>query len=64
MGLEAKWTLVAEAREYRKTLALEQAMKRDADLRSRWVADQETFENSHEDEELMEEVEALSEGEG
>ena len=62
MGLEARWTLTAEAKDYRETLALEKAMKVDAGLRRKWVADQEAFESSPEDEELMEEVEAVASG--
>jgi len=37
LGLSAKWTMVSEAREYRETLSLEEAIKADATLRENWV---------------------------
>lgn len=61
MGLDVKWTITAEAREYRDTLALEQAMKQDATMKRRWVAEQQAFEDRQIDEELVEEIEALPE---
>jgi hypothetical protein len=64
MGLEAKWTIAAEAREYRETLALEEAMKVDADLKRRWVAEQVAYESRGLDEELLEEVGAMAEENG
>lgn len=60
MGLQAVWTLEAEASQYRETLALEQAMRTNQDLKSQWLQDQATFDftdESLEDAEL-EEVEA------
>ena len=62
LGLEAVWTLTAEAAQYRETLALEQAMKTDADLKRKWMEEQNKFEL--EDESLdesdreLEEIEA------
>jgi F0F1-type ATP synthase membrane subunit b/b' len=43
LGLESSWTLTAEAAQYRETLALEQAMKTDAELRQKWLQEQVTF---------------------
>jgi hypothetical protein len=37
LGLIAKWTIAAEAREYRETLALEEAIKADASLQDGWI---------------------------
>lgn len=56
LGLEAKWTLTADAAQYRETLALEQAMISDADLRKKWTAEQEAFEDRAVDEEESEEL--------
>src|SRR5262249_1119322 len=62
LGLDAWWTLTAEAAQYRETLALEQAMKTDTELRRKWLEEQATF--SFDDESLgevgqeLEEVEA------
>lgn len=36
-GLSAKWTMAAEAREYRETLAIERAIKEDPAKRDAWV---------------------------
>jgi len=63
MGLEATWTLDAEATQYRETLALETAMKTDLELKSKWLEDQATFNFQDEEEadaleEELEEVEA------
>lgn len=35
-GLNASWTMIADAAEYRETLAIEEAMKNDPDARRRW----------------------------
>jgi T5orf172 domain/Domain of unknown function (DUF4041) len=48
MGLESSWTLTAEAAQYRATLALEQAMKTDAELKRKWLEQQNTFDVSDE----------------
>ncbi len=69
MGLKARWTIEAEAREFRETLALEQAMTEDVELRTRWMADQEAYENARGsidetdedgDEESMDEEDAMT----
>lgn len=52
LGLESSWTLAAEAAQYRETLALEQAIKTDAELRQKWLEEQATFK--FEDESLDE----------
>ncbi len=44
LQLEATWTLTADAAQYRETLALEQAMKSDSELRRKWLAEQATFD--------------------
>ena len=46
LGLEASWTLTAEAAQYRETLALEQAMKTDAELKQKWLEEQATFNST------------------
>jgi hypothetical protein len=60
LGIEAAWTLAAEASQFRETLALEQAMKDDAGLRRKWLEEQATFnfgdESPEEIEEELEEV--------
>jgi hypothetical protein len=62
LGLETSWTLSAEAAQYRETLALEQAMKTDADLKRKWLEEQNTFsvddESLDEADRELEEVEA------
>jgi hypothetical protein len=62
LGLDASWTLAAEAAQYRETLALEQAMKTDTELRRRWLQEQTTFnfdeESLQEAEQELEEVDA------
>ncbi|QDV38318.1 hypothetical protein ElP_62700 [Tautonia plasticadhaerens] len=68
MGLQARWTLTAEAREYKETLTLENAMRDDPQLRSKWLEEQAALEQSavlgdeEEDDSIIEEegeVEAL-----
>jgi T5orf172 domain/Domain of unknown function (DUF4041) len=62
LGLETSWTLSAEAAQYRETLALEQAMKTDADLKRKWLEEQNTFsvddESLDEADRELEQVEA------
>jgi T5orf172 domain/Domain of unknown function (DUF4041) len=62
LGLETSWTLSAEAAQYRETLALEQAMKTNADLKRKWLEEQNTFnvddEPLDEADQELEEVEA------
>jgi hypothetical protein len=40
LGLEAKWTMAAEAREYRETLAIEEAIKDNPAKREAWAKGQ------------------------
>jgi hypothetical protein len=62
LGIEGTWTLESEATQYRETLALEEAMRSNGDLRTKWLADQATFSLKDEDledaEQELEEVEA------
>ena len=44
LGITAKWTLTAEAREYRETLAIEKALKEDPEKGREWLASQERYE--------------------
>lgn len=49
-GLNAKWTMVAEASEYRETLAIEERMKNDPEAQRQWSAFYERIaqdENNH-----------------
>lgn len=41
LGIEAKWTMVAEAKQYRESLAIEEAMKNDKELEQEWLEYQE-----------------------
>jgi len=58
MGLNGTWTIESAASEYRETVALEQAMDSDADVRRKWLDQQATFNfgagSFDEDEELEE----------
>jgi hypothetical protein len=62
LGIAASWTLMAEAAQYRETLALEQAMKSDKELKRKWLEEQATFnfdeESLEEADQELEEVEA------
>ena len=61
LGIEVSWTLTADAVQYRETLALEQAMKTDTDVKRKWLDEQTTFtfdESLEEAEQELEEVEA------
>lgn len=44
MGIDAKWTMVAEATEYRETLAIERAIATDPAAREAWVNRQLTLD--------------------
>ena len=59
LGLKASWTLMAEAAQYRETMALEQAMKTDTELKRKWLEEQTTF--NFDDESLEETVQELEE---
>lgn len=43
-GVEAKWTMAAEAREYRETLAIERAIESDSSAREAWINRQLTLD--------------------
>jgi F0F1-type ATP synthase membrane subunit b/b' len=62
LGLDSSWTMTAEAAEYRETLALEQAMKTDTQLKRKWLEEQATLkfddESLEDADQEMEEVEA------
>lgn len=47
-GIEASWTLAAEAAEYRETLAIEQSMKQDEAQAQAWLQKQAAFEQEQE----------------
>jgi len=61
MGLEAKWTIMAEARQYRETLKIEQDIKDNPALRESWVRDQEEKQKLQPAELLAEEELPLAE---
>ena len=44
LGVEAKWTMMAEAREYRETLAIEKAIESDPAAREAWLTRQLDFD--------------------
>ncbi len=44
LGIEAHWTMAAEAREYRESLAIERMIENDPDARSQWVNRQLTLD--------------------
>ena len=54
LGVEAAWTLEAEAVQYRETVALEQAMKTNTGLKQRWLEEQATFDVADEEQEALE----------
>ena len=51
LGVEAAWTLEAEAVVSRETLAVEQAMKTNTGLKQRWLEEQATLDFADEDQE-------------
>jgi hypothetical protein len=53
LGVDSSWTLTAEAAQYRETLALEQAMKTDMELKRKWLEEQSTINF---DDEALDEV--------
>lgn len=58
LGVTAKWTLTAEAKEYRETLAIEKAIRENPDKRREWLQIQDQYDPASE---LAEEVpEALA----
>jgi hypothetical protein len=42
LAIGCTWTMECEASQYRETLALEQAMRSNADVRRRWMEEQAT----------------------
>lgn len=44
LGVEAKWTMVAEAQQYRETLAIERAIESDPSARDAWINRQLTLD--------------------
>ncbi len=54
LGIDAAWTLEAEAAQYRETLALEQAMKTNTGLKQKWLEEQATLDFADEDQEAQE----------
>lgn len=44
MGLEVKWTMAAEAKDYRESLAIERQLKENPEFRKRWIAEEEAYE--------------------
>ncbi len=44
LGIEAKWTMMAEAREYRETLVIEKAIEADPAAREAWLTRQFDFD--------------------
>ena len=43
LGITAKWTLTAEAREYRETLAIEKTLQENPEKGREWLASQERY---------------------
>lgn len=58
IGISCKWTLLAEAKQYRETLKLEEEMKTDKDLEAEWELYQKTADPVSYDE-INEEIEVL-----
>lgn len=50
LGIEAHWTMVAEAREYRETVAIERAITSDPAARQQWLDRQLTLDPVNHDE--------------
>jgi hypothetical protein len=56
LGLQTQWTMVAAAREYRESLALEQRIAEDATARQAWVERQRRLEEAVRWDEELDEV--------
>ena len=54
MGLQAHWTIAAEALEYRETQAIEKRLQEDPAFRKQWLEDQSAYIEPEFDEDLME----------
>ena len=48
-GIDAKWTIMADALEYKETLAIEKAMASNKQLNDDWVEKQKTFKDDFDD---------------
>lgn len=48
-GIEAKWTMMASALEYKETLAIEKAMKNNQKINDDWVQSQKDFAENFDD---------------
>ena len=53
LGLDAKWTMKAEATEYRESLAIEEAIKNDPEAKEAWLNRQLTLDPITTDDEAM-----------
>lgn len=47
-GLSVTWTMAAEAAEYKETLAIEEQMKKDPEIKKKWIAYAESIAESEE----------------
>ncbi|SDQ03974.1 Meiotically up-regulated gene 113 [Chryseobacterium soldanellicola] len=56
MEIECKWTMIAEARQYRETLKLEEEMKNNKQLEAEWEHYQEIVDPVVYEEEVIEEI--------
>jgi hypothetical protein len=45
LGIEAKWTMLSEAKEYKESLAVEKSIKEDATTRDKWIKHQQELES-------------------
>jgi hypothetical protein len=63
MGLQATWTMAAEAREYRESLATEQRIASDTAAREAWLREQMLYEAEAVDEEAEAVAEVASHAE-
>ncbi|MCC6427292.1 MAG: DUF4041 domain-containing protein [Phycisphaerales bacterium] len=57
LGIEAKWTMTAEAMEYRETLAIERAIEADPAAREAWINRQLTLDPTDHPEPVVEAME-------
>jgi hypothetical protein len=58
LGIAATWTMEAEASQYKQTLALEQVMKSDMEIRQKWLEEQATTD-VEDDEEVGQELDEV-----
>ena len=45
MTPEVRWTMAAEAKDYRETLAMERQMQEDPEFRKRWTESEAAYES-------------------